>query len=232
MKNINLIYAVRFIRLVPILFFISVCIAIFLYPGGNIHDSSQEGYSFSHNFLSDLGGYKSHSGEVNFLSSFFFGFSLILFFFAGIAFLFVPYLFKDDILNFRLALCGSIFFGLGSIFFAGVGLTPHDLYMETHIFFALNAFRLMIPGSLLFLIVLYRSKVKNYYASTIFFLLISTFAYVLYQIYGGSPLENIDNLSQQAIIQKLIVLVNILCVFIISFAFSNQYEILNQNKGL
>ena len=157
---------------------------------------------------------------------------MILFFFAGIAFLFVPYLFKDDILNFRLALCGSIFFGLGSIFFAGVGLTPHDLYMETHIFFALKAFRLMIPGSLLFLIVLYRSKVKNHYASIIFFLLISTFAYVLYQIYGGSPLENINNLSQQAIIQKLIVLVNILCVFIISFAFSNQYEILNQNKGL
>lgn len=62
--------------------------------------------------------------------------------------------------------------------------------------------------------------------------MISTFAYVLYQIYGGNPLENIDNLSQQATIQKLIVLVNILCVFIISFAFSNQYKILNQNKGL
>ena len=141
-------------------------------------------------------------------------------------------LFKDNILNFRLALCGSIFFGLGSIFFAGVGLTPHDLYMEMHIFFALNAFRLMIPGSLLFLIVLYRSKVENYFAFTIFFLMISTFAYVLYQIYGGNPLENIDNLSQQATIQKLIVLVNILCVFIISFAFSNQYKILNQLKGL
>ena len=155
MKDSNLINAVKFIRLVPILFFVSVCIAIFFYPGGNIHDSTQEGYSFTHNFLSDLGGYKSHSGEINFLSSFFFGFSLILFFFAGIAFLYIPHLFKDNILNFRLALCGSIFFGLGSIFFAGVGLTPHDLYMEMHIFFALNAFRLMIPGSLLFLIVLY-----------------------------------------------------------------------------
>ena len=228
----NLLLAFKTLRFIPVFFLLCVFDSALFYPGGNIHDSSQEGNSFSHNFLSDLGGYKSHSGEVNFLSSFFFGFSLILFFFAGIAFLFVPYLFKDDILNFRLALCGSIFFGLGSIFFAGVGLTPHDLYMETHIFFALNAFRLMIPGSLLFLIVLYRSKVKNYYASIIFFLLISTFAYVLYQIYGGSPLENINNLSQQAIIQKLIVLVNILCVFIISFAFSNQYEILNQNKGL
>ena len=71
---INSIYAVRFIRLIPILFIISVSIAIYFYPGGNIHDSSQIGYSFTHNFLSDLGGYRSHSGEVNFLSSFFFGF--------------------------------------------------------------------------------------------------------------------------------------------------------------
>ena len=228
MRDSNLIYAVKFIRLVPILFFVSVCIAIFFYPGGNIHDSSQEGYSFTHNFLSDLGGYKSHSGEINFLSSFFFGFSLVLFFFAGIAFLYIPHLFKDNILNFRLALCGSIFFGLGSIFFAGVGLTPHDLYMEMHIFFALNAFRLLIPASFLFLIVLYRSKVENYFSFIICLLMISTFAYVLYQIYGGNPLANIENMSQQATIQKLIVLVNILCVFIISYAFSSQYRIITQ----
>lgn len=228
--NSSLIYAVRFIRIVPILFLVGISAAIYFYPGGNIHDSSQIGYSFTHNFLSDLGGYKSHSGEVNFLSSFFFGFSLVLFFFAGIAFLFIPFLFKDNFINFNLAFCGSIFFALGSIFFAGVGLTPHDLYMETHIFFALNAFRLLIPASFLFLIVLYRSKVENYFSFIICFLMISTFAYVLYQIYGGNPLENIENMSQQATIQKLIVLVNILCVFIISYAFSSQYRILTQKE--
>ncbi len=226
MNNFGLINAVKFIRLVPILFLIGISIAMYFYPGGNIHDSSQVGYSLTHNFLSDLGGYQSHSGEVNFLSSFFFGFSLILFFFAGIAFLYVPFLFKDNELNFKIALGGSIFFAVGSIFFAGVGLTPYDLYMEMHIFFALNAFRLLIPASFLFLIVLYRSKVENYFTFTILFLMLSTFAYVLYQIYGGNPLENIDNMSQQAIIQKLIVLANVLCVFIISFAFSKQYEIL------
>ena len=228
MNNLGLINAVKFIRLVPILFLVGIGIAIYFYPGGNIHDSSQAGYSFTHNFLSDLGGYKSHSGEVNFLSSFFFGLSLILFFFAGIAFLYVPYLFKDNALNFKLALGGSIFFAIGSFFFAGVGLTPHDLYMEMHIFFALNAFRLLIPASFLFLIVLYRSRVENYFTFTILFLMLSTFAYVLYQVYGGNPLENIDNMSQQATIQKLIVLVNVLCVFIISYAFSKQYEILNK----
>ena len=228
--NSSLIYAVRFIRIVPILFLVGISAAIYFYPGGNIHDSSQTGYSFTHNFLSDLGGYKSHSGEVNFLSSFFFGFSLVLFFFAGIAFLFIPFLFKDNFINFNLAFCGSIFFALGSVFFAGVGLTPHDLYMEMHIFFALNAFRLLIPASFLFLIVLYRSKVENYFSFIICFLMISTFAYVLYQIYGGNPLENIENMSQQATIQKLIVLVNILCVFIISYAFSSQYRILTQKE--
>ena len=228
MNNLGLINAVKFIRLVPILFLVGIGIAIYFYPGGNIHDSSQAGYSFTHNFLSDLGGYKSHSGEVNFLSSFFFGLSLILFFLAGIAFLYVPYLFKDNALNFKLALGGSIFFAIGSLFFAGVGLTPHDLYMEMHIFFALNAFRLLIPASFLFLIVLYRSRVENYFTFTILFLMLSTFAYVLYQVYGGNPLENIDNMSQQATIQKLIVLVNVLCVFIISYAFSKQYEILNK----
>lgn len=230
--NSSLIYAVRFIRIVPILFLVGISAAIYFYPGGNIHDSSQIGYSFTHNFLSDLGGYKSHSGEVNFLSSFFFGFSLVLFFFAGIAFLFIPFLFKDNFINFNLAFCGSIFFALGSVFFAGVGLTPHDLYMEMHIFFALNAFRLLIPASFLFLIVLYRSKVENYFSFIICLLMISTFAYVLYQIYGGNPLENIENMSQQATIQKLIVLVNILCVFIISYAFSSQYKILNQKETL
>ena len=61
MNNFRLINAVKFIRLVPALFLVGISIAIYFYPGGNIHDSSQVGYSFTHNFLSDLGGYKSHS---------------------------------------------------------------------------------------------------------------------------------------------------------------------------
>ena len=71
MNNFGLINAVKFIRLVPILFLIGISSAMYFYPGGNILDSSHVGYSLTHNFLSDLGGYQSHSGEVNFLSSFF-----------------------------------------------------------------------------------------------------------------------------------------------------------------
>jgi hypothetical membrane protein len=220
----NSMLAIKFIRLVPLVFSICLLVAIYFYPGGNIHNDSQIGYSFTHNFLSDLGGYESHSGEVNFLSSFFFSFSLFIFGFAGIAFLFIPKIFKKNNINYFLAVTGSIFFMFGSIFFAGVGLTPHDLYLETHIFFAINAFRLLVPASLLYLIVLYRSEVDKYFSLILLFLFMSTFSYVVYQLSGGNPLEDIDEMIRQATIQKMIVLVNIFSIFFISFAFSQQSE--------
>ena len=69
-------WTVYLIRFVSIYFIVSVFIASFLYPGGNIFDPNQVGYSFSKNYLSDLGGYMSRSGEINFLSSFIFNTSI------------------------------------------------------------------------------------------------------------------------------------------------------------
>ena len=63
-------WTVYLLRFVSIYFIIAVIISSLLYPGGNIFDSEQIGYSFSKNYLSDLGGYMSRSGEINFLSSF------------------------------------------------------------------------------------------------------------------------------------------------------------------
>ena len=88
MVNLNMavmwiIFAINFIRFVSIFFFIGIAMSILFYPGGNLHDPTQEGYSLSHNFLSDLGVYETSSGDVNFLSSFFFSFTLSLSSFAG-----------------------------------------------------------------------------------------------------------------------------------------------------
>jgi len=60
---------------------------MYFYPGGNIHDAGQIGYSLTHNFLSDLGGYYSHSDEVNFIAGFFFNMAMFIFIAASIAFL-------------------------------------------------------------------------------------------------------------------------------------------------
>ena len=142
------------LRFVALFFIVAVTAAVYFYPGGNIHDPTQLGYSITHNFLSDLGGYQSHSGAVNFLSAFFFNLSMFMFVGVGVAFLFVPRLFNGDRLTYLLAMVGSGFFLIGTTFFAGVGLTPHDLYREAHIFLSVNAFRFLIPGSFAYLIVL------------------------------------------------------------------------------
>ena len=217
-------WTVDVLRFVTIFFTISVFISMFFYPGGNIHDPSQIGYSISHNFLSDLGGYKSHSGLSNLISFLIFNFSMILFSLIGISFLFIPKLFKEDIISFIISIIGSMFLFFGTIFFAGVGLTPYDLYLDEHIFFALNAFRLLIPGLILYFFVLMRSSVSKKYSLMIFCLLFFTFLYVIYQIVSDSPLTSIEQMVEQAIIQKVITLVNIVCMFFLSFAFSERLK--------
>jgi len=197
---------------------------MFFYPGGNIHDPLQEGYSISHNFLSDLGGYKSHSGLPNLTSFLIFNFSMTLFILIGVSFLFIPKLFKDDILSLIISIIGSVFIFFGTFFFAGVGLTPYDLYLDEHIFFALNAFRLLVPGLVLYFFVLMRSNVSKKYLIMIFVLLFFTLSYVVYQIVSDSPLTSIEQMVEQAIIQKIITFINIICMFFLSFAFSERLK--------
>ena len=222
-------WTVDILRFVTIFFTISAFIAMFFYPGGNIRDPSQIGYSISHNFLSDLGGYKSHSGLPNLISFLIFNFSMTLFALIGISFLFIPKLFKEDIISFIISIIGSVFLFFGTFFFAGVGLTPYDLYLDEHIFFAINAFRLLVPGLVLYFFVLTRSSVSKKYSVMIFCLLFFTFLYVVYQIISDSPLTSIEQMVEQAIIQKIITLVNIICMFFLSFAFSERLKDIKLN---
>ena len=222
-------WTVDVLRFVTIFFTISVFVSMFFYPGGNIHDPSQLGYSISHNFLSDLGGYKSHSGLPNLISFLIFNFSMTLFTLIGISFLFIPKLFKEDIISFIISIIGSAFLFFGTLFFAGVGLTPYDLYLDEHIFFAINAFRLLVPGLVLYFFVLTRSSVSKKYAVMIFCLLFFTFLYVVYQIISDSPLTSIEQMVEQAIIQKIITTVNIICMFFLSFAFSERLKDIKLN---
>ena len=217
-------WTVDVLRFVTIYFVISVLVSIYFYPGGNIHDPLQVGYSISHNFLSDLGGYKSHSGLPNLISFLIFNFSMVLFTLIGISFLFIPKLFRDYILSFTISIIGSAFLFFGTFFFAGVGFTPYDLYLNEHVFFALNAFRLLVPGLVLYFFVLVRSNVSKKYSLMIFILLFFTLSYVVYQIVSDSPLTSVEQMVEQAIIQKIITFVNIICMFFLSFAFSERLK--------
>ena len=223
MLNFWTIKVVRFVTC----FFVFACIfAAFFYPGGNIHDSTQVGYSFTHNFLSDLGGLESHSGDKNMVSFILFNLSMILFFLVGISFLLVPVLFKENKSTFILAIIGSLFFFVGSIFFAGVGFTPYDLYLDLHIFFVLNSFQLMVPASLLYLIVFLRSSLSFKYSIVIAFFLLSVFLYVIYLNFGESPFNSKEALIISASVQKYIAFLSVASIFSLTFGFSqllNKY---------
>ena len=215
-------WTVKVIRFVTIFFVIAVIAASYFYPGGNIHDSNQLGYSFTHNFLSDLGGLESHSGEDNIISSIFFNLSMLLFFFIGISFLFVPILFKENKPTFILAIVGSLFFFIGSMFFAGVGFTPYDVFFDLHVFFALNSFRLMIPASLIYLIVFLRSSLNIKYVAVIALFLFLVTAYVTYLNFGENPLSDKEAMIVSATIQKFIAFMSVMTVFSLSFGFSKR----------
>ena len=215
-------WTVKVIRFVTIFFVIAFIIASYFYPGGNIHDPAQLGYSFTHNFLSDLGGLESHSGEDNIISSIFFNLSMLLFFFIGISFLFVPILFKENKSTFILAIIGSLFFFIGSMFFAGVGFTPYDVFFDLHVFFALNSFRLMIPASLIYLIVFLRSSLSGKYITVITSFLFLVTAYVIYLNFGENPLSNKEAMIVSATIQKFIAFMSVMTVFSLSFGFSKR----------
>ena len=215
-------WTVKVIRFVTIFFVVAVIIASYFYPGGNIHDTAQSGYSFTHNFLSDLGGLESHSGEDNIISSIFFNLSMLLFFFIGISFLFVPILFKENKPTFILAIVGSLFFFIGSMFFAGVGFTPYDVFFDLHVFFALNSFRLMIPASLIYLIVFLRSSLNIKYVAVIASFLFLVTAYVTYLNFGENPLSNKEAMIVSATIQKFIAFMSVMTVFSLSFGFSKR----------
>ena len=66
----------------------------------------------------------------------------------------------------------------------------------------------------------------NRYALFTAIYLVCVFAYVIYQLVSGNALENPEEMIRQASIQKLIVLVTVLTVFSLSFAFERQLDIL------
>ena len=61
------------------LFFILNLIAMFLYPGGTIIDSTTEGYLFFYNFFSNLGEWTAQNGMDNFYSASLFNLSNVPF---------------------------------------------------------------------------------------------------------------------------------------------------------
>mgnify|MGYP003319027011 CR=1 FL=1 len=133
-------------------------------------------------------------------------------------------LFRENKTSFICACIAAVLFFIGMVFFAGVALTPHDLYRDAHVFFAINAFRWLIPASLFFVIAFFLSDADNKYTIINIIFLISTIIYVIYQIYSGNPRVNEELLVQNVLMQKSIAIIHIISILSLTFCFDSQIK--------
>ena len=196
------------------LFVILNILAMVFYPGGNIHDPEQIGYVFTRNFFSDLGTTVSYSGAHNTVSCILFNTSLCI---CGFTFIVLFYKVKN---LFKLKALSNLatFFGImGGVSFIGVAFTPADLLLDPHILFAHGIFRSLLIASILFTILIFKTKdFDNKYGYGFIVFGIMVLAYVLVSEFGPDPRSNPTALLMQVISQKIIALWLLISIYIYS----------------
>ena len=201
-----------------LLFVLFVSIAMLAYDGGNALDHYSNGYSFSLNYLSDLGRDNGYSGDNNQIPFYSFNLSLII---IGISFLmyflYLPSLHNTNSLSFLFSRIGGVFGCYASICFAGVGLTPSDVYFDLHVFFANWVFRSMSLAVFFYSLTFLFSNRGILFLSLIFFssglvvlshIVIADFDFAIYM---SNP-HNAKVLSQKAAVIAMIFMVPLMAI--------------------
>jgi hypothetical protein len=221
-------WCVDALRIASVYYVVAVVIAILLYPGGNHIELDQVGYSLHKNFLSELGFHKTMSGDLNFFSSFFWNTAMYMLLLQGIAFLFIPSLFRENKYSFAFACLGTLFMFPACIFFVGVALTPGDIFFDAHIFTTTTAFNLYTVSIFFYVLAFISSSLSNYYTSGAILLLIAVSVYSYY-LSGYQPIDAIkdrelylevytmDLLIFNVVLQKVII--SLMIITIITFSF-------------
>ena len=202
-------------RVVCIYFVISFILAMIIYAGGTINDPESMGYSFTRNFFSDLGKFTTE----NIISAMMFNLSLIVcgWSFAAYFFYFTK-LFNQNTIIHILAKVGSFSGIIGALCFIGVGLTPHNLFLDYHIVFVNWAFRSFLLASISLSVVLYKdNRFENRFAMGYFIFAILTFLYVLVLEFAPDPKISDFALIFNVIAQKIIIFAFILSILYQSF---------------
>ena len=224
MKKVRF-YLVRLPIISITIFFFCCVIAALLYPGSHkeIIGYQSNYYSFTHNFLSELGSFKTNTDEINTAiiqkdntpSMLLFNGSLIL---IGTT-LMLFYLNFKKVFDLIEDSSKSIFYSkitmpiglLAGFFYAGVGFVPHDLHFGAHVFFANSAFLTLFFLCIIHSITVYHSNfLSNTYVIGYVAFCIVLFVYLRIIFFGpqigpGKIYSKAD-LMLQVIAQKSIVL--------------------------
>jgi len=189
------------------IFLFSNVLAMFFYPGGNINDPNQIGYSFLNNFFSDLGRVESlqNPAKNNFISCALFNLSLLL---VGICFSILFYKIRKAFIGHKfLSIMATILGVCSGLAFVGVALTPVDVFLQSHVIFANWAFRFLFGASFFYAILIFNTdQLSNKYAYSFILFGVMVCLYVYYsQFYLEEPHIAPSLLPNHVLAQKAVV---------------------------
>lgn len=206
-------------------FVICSILAAIIFPGTEkeVIGFKSDYYSFTHNFLSELGGLKTNPNQTNpnivkednTIAMLLFNGNLI---FIGLIIILYYYHFKkvfnlkQDTLRARRFATLTTPIGLVSGFlFAGIGAVPFDLHFDAHVFFAHYAFLSLFFLAIFHSLTVYHSKFLNnnyVYGYVLFCILLLIYLYILFfgPIIAPNVVYTESDLMLQVIAQKSIVI--------------------------
>ncbi len=196
-------------------FILLTSIAMLTYTGGSVENHADKGYSFTRNFLSNLGMITSVSGNPNWISAVLFFISLAA---AGaclvVFFILFPRFFQATRFEKVLSLIGSILGVLAGISFIGIAFAPADIARPAHVQFVMWAFRLFPLAVLCYVPVMFVDKQYPKLYAWVFavFCLLLIGYYLL--ITNGPDFTSKQGLVIQAVGQKIIAYASIISIFI------------------
>jgi hypothetical membrane protein len=198
-------------------------VAIARYPGGTMLDHSTSGYSFFHNFLSDLGMTVAHDGQPNTLGSTLFISSLCLLVVGGGGCLvgFVR-LYSESPRSRTFARIAGVIGLVVCASFIGVAVTPENRMLGLHVKFTLFAFR-VFPAVTLFLV--FATIASDLFPRRVAFvwglLTVVLAAYVVVLTWGPG-LTTPEGLVTQVTAQKIIAIMSMSTFVYLSFEAENR----------
>lgn len=198
------------------LFIILTVIAMFWYPGGTMVDDATQGYSFFHNFFSELGFTTAHGRSNQVGAGLFFVALTLVGFGLGLFFLAFPRFFEQERRTRWLAWFGSGLGLLSAVCFIGVACTPANLNMALHKTFVMWAFRLLPVAIFCYIPAMsmthFPLALRGVFIA--FFLLLM--AYLLLLEFGPE-IDTYNGMVIQATGQKVIVYSSILSIMVQAF---------------
>lgn len=212
-----------------IAFIILNILSMAIYSGGTYQEPELNQYKFTMNYFSDLGRTMTMDGTNNFFSCFFFNLNLIMIgFLMSFFYFYLPELFKKNKMSYNLCRFSSYIAISSGIAFAGVGLTPSDLYIDQHMFFVRWAFRSYLVVAILFIPTIIKApEWKNKYAMIYIYFAVFLLSYNLIMDFGPDGKETMEGMIFQVVAQKIIVLNFIFTLLITSIGAQKIFRTLN-----